>query len=115
MRSSKEEAQDRVLHQFDKSMRNDKYQANRPMSLKDQLAEADRAAALTPSERRSEMSFSDWEREMMEQICDKQAKCTPRRMRIFLARNRDLFNTWHKKGTSYTEIIRWIEDQPDEF
>jgi hypothetical protein len=121
MRSSKEEAQDRALHLMEKTLRNarnDKSAEKGPLrmadlSLKDQLAEQKRIESLTPAERRTEMSFTEWEYELEDNICHKLCKTTPRRLRVLVVKHKEQFRQWHKDGTTYLEIGRWIEEQPD--
>lgn len=113
MRKSKEEAQDNALHHMEKLLRNNKTPEKREKSLAEQLKDLDDYNALSPSEKLKRMDWSDWTRALEKFIIDDKRKCSTYRFRGFMSKDRKRFEEWHSKGTLFTEILRWIEDQPD--
>lgn len=111
MRSSREEAQDRILHQYDKSNRNNRQPAQKALSLAEQIAQYEHEKQLTPAERLKSLEFSDWEKELHKYLADRRSAAN--RLRSFIFKNRQKFEDWHASGTEFMHIQKWIEDQPD--
>lgn len=112
---SREDVQDRILNQMDKTNRNSDRQSKAVLSLKEQLQREADWQALTPEEKLRRMSFGDWVRAIEDHAQSKRITLTSRFMQLVTSNNgrplQEKFRAHHTAGTSLNEVVVWLQDE----
>lgn len=115
-RGSREDVQDRILNQMDKTNRKHAGERNgNALTLKEQLEEEAAYNKLSPEEKLKRMSFYDWVRLVKKTADEKRVPLTERWMSTVSANNNKdyqiAFRKFHENGTALTEVISWLRDE----
>jgi hypothetical protein len=116
MGRDRDSAQDQEMIRMEKILKHDKSNTcHRIHRSQDELkALYEKSLTMTPAEKLIAMPWDDWAYSLqLELRTNKKVRLPGRIISIIWVKNKPKFEEFHKKGTAFSEVIRWMEDEGD--
>jgi hypothetical protein len=111
MGRSREEVQDIALYHMEKSNRRNKGAAsNEPESLEEGMNRLDKLASMSPEERQRMKTWGDWCDDLRDFML-KNRTWSQRNYTFVMAKYNAEMMKFHADGTSYREVVSFIEEK----
>lgn len=112
MAKSREQMQDATLAGFQRAVRSAGTESDyKEIPLSKQLADADKWDRMSPSDRLKSITFSEWWGKLLTES-ERLRKFSRGKFTDWLVMKRkDILENYHKSGTMFPEVIKWMDDQ----
>jgi hypothetical protein len=110
--ASREDVQDRILGQMDRSNRQSGDSRNKKVeSLSEQMEREAKWKALSPEEKLKQLSWGDWQRKVKDYLQEKKLIVSERAFRYATTRMKPEYEKFHQQGTELSEVADWLKKQ----
>ena len=110
--ASREDVQDRILGQMDRSNRQNGDSRNGKVeSLAEQMEKEAKWKALSPEEQLKQLSWGDWQRKVKAYLQEKRISISERCFAYATSRMKPEYEKFHQNGTPLTEVVEWLRKQ----
>ena len=110
--SSREEVQDRILGQMDRTSRNSKEDRTvKVLSLQEQFDAENAWKSQSPEEQLKNLSYSDWQRKVKSHLTEKRITVTDRCFNYVTSRLKSEYQKLHQDGAPLNEVADWLKAQ----
>ncbi len=107
--ASREDVQDRILGQMDRSNRQNVDARNtKAESLSDQMAREKKWNSLSDDEKLKQLTWGDWQRKVKDYLDEKRITVSEKCFAYATSRLKSEYEKFHKEGTPLNEVAEWL-------
>ena len=110
--ASREDVQDRILGQMDRSNRQNGDSRNGKVeSLAEQMEKEAKWKALSPDEQLKQLSWGDWQRKVKSYLEERRITISEKAFAFATSRKKAEYEKFHQEGTELGEVADWLRKQ----
>lgn len=107
---SREDVQDRILGQMDRSNRQNESSRNGVVkSLSQQLDEEAAWNRQSPEDKLRNLSYGDWQRKVKSYVDEKRMTITDKAFNAASMRHKAKYTKFHQDGAPLSEVVEWLQ------